>query len=299
MRRPAAPRPADRAATTLPCPIPRDRVARPGSANLAFPPTFARSLTRPAATRSRPPTRLAFHLSRIVIDVGVLLVLGAMSLPFVSAEGWGQRAVAADALPALLLVLPIFVITLLPDHSQPVPAPLGWIALFLAATALPYAVIKHIDASTLAATVEGSVGLGARLLVLGTCVTLVGLVIGLVRGLLGLPVTGTYPARQDGAAARAGTTRRATTSSHQPARPSSTTGTAAATPAGSDPAPAATAPPASPPPAAVPPRPAAPPPQSGHRVPRPAPADPDTEPTLPGVKRTRPWWPDDLEDLFS
>jgi hypothetical protein len=168
---------------------------------------FRRTLSTVTRTpNARPPhlpTRLAFHASRIVIDVGVLLVLGAMSLPFVSAGDSGQRAVAADALPALLLVLPIFVITLLPDHARPIPTVLGWLSLLLAATALPYAVVKYLDASALAGTLGGSVGMGARILVFGTFATLAGLVLGLIRNFLGLPVAGTYPARPEPTAAEA------------------------------------------------------------------------------------------------
>ena len=161
-------------------------------------------VTRTSSSRSSyPPTRLAFHASRIVIDAGVLLVLGAMSLPFVTAEDFGQRAVAADALPALLLILPIFVITLLPDQTRPIPTALGWLSLLLAATALPYAVVKYFDASTLAGTLRGSVGMGARILVLGAFVTLGGIVLGLVRNFLGLPAGGTYPARPELTAAEA------------------------------------------------------------------------------------------------
>ena len=36
-------------------------------------------------TAPRRPSRLAFDVSRIVIDLGALLVLAAMSLPFVIA----------------------------------------------------------------------------------------------------------------------------------------------------------------------------------------------------------------------
>ncbi len=236
-----------------------------------------------------------------MIDLGVLLVLGAMSLPFVTAEDWGQRAMAADALPALLLVLPIFVITLLPDHSQPVPAPLGWIALFLAATALPYAVIKYLDASTLAQTLGGSVGMGARLLVVGAFVTLAGLVLGLVRRLLGLPATGTYPARAETVSLPAAphSALQAGGNASAPAV-AGTSGPAAPRPStsapDSDAAPSSTAQSATP---AVPPRPAQPPPRRPAPPIHPAPDDPDTEPTLPGLKKARPWWPDDLEDLFS
>jgi hypothetical protein len=265
--------------------------------------------TRPDS-RSYPPTRLAFHASRIVIDIGVLLVLGAMSLPFVSAEGFGQRSVAADALPALLLMLPIFVITLLPDQSRPVPTLFGWLSLVLAATALPYAIVKYLDASSLAHTVGGGVGAGAWMLVAGGFVTLAGIVYGLVRALLHLPVGGTYPARPESPAAApvrrvsagapaspppaapprpplgAPPLRRSTTaapggpSPRRPIRP---------IPPQGQPAPGSRVP-------AAPPQPTMPAPAPS---PRPLPADPDTEPTLPSVRKVRHWWPDDLEDLFD
>jgi len=271
--------------------------------------------------RTRPPylpTRLAFHASRIVIDVGVLLVLGAMSLPFVSAEDFGQRAVAADALPALLLVLPIFVITLLPDQTRPVPTAFGWLSLLLALTALPYAVVKYLDASTLAGTLGGSVGMGARILVFGAFVTLAGIVLGLIRNLLGLPVAGTYPARPEPTAAEAASRGRhpttATTATRPPAHasgqasgvPPPRRAQAAVRRRAADPTrtrPAATSTPAIadlPPPAPRRPPAGSPPPdkRSAPPLPPPAASDPDTEPTLPGVTRAD-WWPDDLEDLFS
>jgi hypothetical protein len=234
----------------------------------------------PSSRSSYPPTRLAFHASRIVIDVGVLLVVGAMSLPFVSAEGFGQRAVAADALPALLLVLPIFVITLLPDQTRPVPTALGWVSLLLAATALPYALVKYLDASTLAGTLNGSVGMGARVLVLGAFVTLAGIVLGLIRSLLHLPVAGTYPTHPEPPTQAAGPPGRRTATTPAPNHPTART-------LGPSPG------------TASPHRGTAVLPRYDTGPPPPRPSDPDTEPTLPGVNRVRNWWPDDLEDLFS
>ena len=38
------------------------------------------------------------------------------------------------AFPALLLVLPIFAVTLIPDHSRPLPSVLGWLAMVVSAT---------------------------------------------------------------------------------------------------------------------------------------------------------------------
>lgn len=144
----------------------------------------------------RPPARtlLAFHASRIVIDVGVLITLGAMSLRFVNGGAASYHSVAADALPALLLLIPVFAITLIPDHTRPIPPAFGWPALLLGIAAFPYAIIKHIDAATIADTVGGSVGLGARLLIVGTGVTLLGIAIGLTRGVMHLPQGGAYPA---------------------------------------------------------------------------------------------------------
>ena len=149
---------------------------------------------------ARRPTRLAFHASRIVIDIGVLLVLGAMSLPFITAPGGDIDAMTADAFPALLLVIPIFVVTLIPDHSRPLPTLFGWLAMVLALAAFPYTIVKFMDSSTLADTVGGEVATGTRILVFGTFVVVAGLAIGLARNMLRLPAGGTYPARAERAA---------------------------------------------------------------------------------------------------
>jgi len=152
-----------------------------------------RITNRPARTG---PTKLAFHASRIVIDAGVLISMAAMSMPFVTTEGADTNSMVADALPVILLLAPIFLVTLLPDHSRPIPMPLGWISLVLGVAAFPYAVVKYLDAANLAATLEGNVGFGARLLIFGTFVTLAGIAIGLARGILKLPSGGTFPARR-------------------------------------------------------------------------------------------------------
>jgi len=146
------------------------------------------------APARREPTRLAFHASRIIIDTGVLIALGAMSLPFVEGQGRTVSSIDADALPALLLLIPIFLITLIPDHTRPVPNPLGWLALVLGVAAFPYSIVKFLDSSTIAETIGGSVALGARLLVFGTFVTVLGITVGLARNMLRLPTGGTYPA---------------------------------------------------------------------------------------------------------
>ncbi|MCB2222917.1 MAG: hypothetical protein KQH83_01985 [Actinobacteria bacterium] len=139
----------------------------------------------PAARRG--PSTLAFHVSRIVIDAGVLLAMVAMNLSFVTSDTITKNSVGADALPVILLLAPVFVATLIPDHSRPMPAVVAWISLGLGAAAFPFAIVKYLDASNLAATVDGSVGFGARLLVFGTFVTIAGIGIGLAGSLLRVP----------------------------------------------------------------------------------------------------------------
>lgn len=136
-------------------------------------------------------TTLAFHLSRIVVDVGVLLAMLAMSLPFVSSPAGSRSALAADAFPAVVLLLPIFLITLIPDHTRPIHPILGWVSIVLALAALPYAFVKFLDARVLADTLGGSVGIGPLVLLLGCVVTIAGLSIAIVRDLLGKPSGGT------------------------------------------------------------------------------------------------------------
>ncbi len=254
-------------------------------------------------TSRRPaPTTLAFHASRIVVDVGVLIVMLAMSLPFVTAAAGNRSSLTLDALPTVVLLGPIFLITLIPDHTRPIPRILGWISLVLGLAAFPYAVVKYLDSAVLARTVGGGVGTGARLLVLGSFVTLVGIVIGLTRSFLGLEAGGT-PGRTKAMRTRSRTEDAGDTAdtadeedltlvaatSAQPGRP-------AARPAPTTPRP--TARPASPPPrteakpAATPPRPQArpgaapsgpgaaprtPPAATEHPQPRPRPSRPGPE----------------------
>jgi hypothetical protein len=113
---------------------------------------------------------LAFHPHRIVISVGALLALGSMSLPFVTALGTRRGALALDALPALILLAPIVVMAMIPDHSKAVPRVSGLVSAGLTLLAIPYAVVKLLDAFVLAESLGGSVGPGPWLL-LGGCVT--------------------------------------------------------------------------------------------------------------------------------
>jgi len=167
--------------------------------------TAGRPLTSSAPLPSRPeafvstqsrvtPSSLAFHSSRIVVDVGVLVVMAAMSRPFVTAAGGNRSSIDLDALPVLLLVAPIFLVTLIPDHTRPLPRVLGWLTLVLGLAAFPYAIVKYLDSSVLAGTLDGAVGLGAWLAVIGTLVTVTGIAIGLTRSFMGLQ-TGGAPGR--------------------------------------------------------------------------------------------------------
>jgi len=140
--------------------------------------------------RRAAPTTLAFHSSRIVVDVGMLIVMAGMSLPFVTTPGGNRSSVFLDALPTLFLLAPIFLITLIPDHTRPIPRILGWVSLVLGLAAFPYSIVKYLDSSVLAGTLGGSVGMGAGLLVFGTLVSLVGIGIGLTRSFLGLETGG-------------------------------------------------------------------------------------------------------------
>ncbi len=160
--------------------------------------------TRP---RTNPSSTLAFHASRIVIDVGVLLVLGAMSLTFVTAPGGNRSAMDLDALPALLLVAPIFAVTMIPDHARPLPRPVALGALLLGLLAFPYSLLKYLDAVVLAKTLAGSLGLGVRLFVFGNFLVVVGIAIGLARAWMGLSSSGS-PTRIATAPRRAGEVRR-------------------------------------------------------------------------------------------
>ena len=136
-------------------------------------------------------TTLAFHASRIVIDVGVLLVMASMSMTFVTASAGNRSALDADAFPVVILLLPIFAVTLIPDHTRPLHSVAAWVSLAFGLAALPYALVKLLDAGILADTLDGSVGFGARLVVIGCVVVLVGIAIGLYRNLRGLPAGGT------------------------------------------------------------------------------------------------------------
>jgi hypothetical protein len=168
---------------------------------MSTPPSERRPLPRPrlrrpaGAARVRPPnSTLAFHASRVVIDLGVLLVLASMSLTYVTAASGNRSALDLDALPVLILVAPIFVVTLIPDHTRPLPRQVAWAALVVGLAAFPYAVVKYLDATVLADTLGGSLGLGARLLVFGDFVVLVGITIGLTRAWMGL-ASGGSPTR--------------------------------------------------------------------------------------------------------
>ena len=152
-----------------------------------MPGAYSPNLSIAMESRARlSSTTLAFHASRIVIDLGVLFVLASLSLTYVAAPGGDRSAMALDALPALLLVAPIFAVTLLPDHTRPLPPARGLGALVLGLAAFPYAVVKYFDAVVLADTLGGSLALGVRLLVFGAFVVIVGVVIGLLRSWMGL-----------------------------------------------------------------------------------------------------------------
>ena len=234
----------------------------------------------------RPQTTLAFHSSRIVVDIGVLVVMAAMSLPHLSTAAGDRTAVQMDTLPALLLVIPIFVITLIPDHSRPIPTALGWPALILGLAAFPFSIVKYLDTSVLADTLDGDVAIGARILVLGTFVTVVGIAIGLARSMLRLPTGGAYPTARQAATKAASAPRRSTHDTlvaPAAAKPGTGKPAAAEPPATKSAAakPAATKQPPSAP--ETKPKPA--PSQNKLREPQPKPAEPVVRPIEPARRR--------------
>ena len=133
-----------------------------------------------------------------MIDAGVIIVMFAMNLPFVEATSGDRSSVISDALPALLLLLPSFAATVIPNHARPLPPPVAWGAIALGLAAFPYSLLKFVDASVVADSVGGSVGLGGRLLVFGVVVNLMGLTLGLawarLSGRLGRKVRTLEPA---------------------------------------------------------------------------------------------------------
>lgn len=135
-------------------------------------------------------TTLAFHASRIITDLGVLLVLASMSLAFVTAPSGNRSAMDLDALPTLMLVAPVFLLTLIPKHTRPLPRPIAWACLVLGLAAFPYSFAKYLDAVVLADTLGGGIGLGVRLHVFGAFVVIVGVGVGLTRLFRGLPSAG-------------------------------------------------------------------------------------------------------------
>ncbi len=114
-----------------------------------------------------------------------------MSMTFVISSTGDRSALDADAFPVVILLLPIFAVTLIPDHTRPLHPLAAWVSLALGLAALPYALVKMLDAGILADTLDGSIGFGARLVVIGCVIVLVGIGIGLYRNLRGLPAGGT------------------------------------------------------------------------------------------------------------
>lgn len=126
-----------------------------------------------------PP--LAFHPHRIVIDGGVLIALAGLSLSFVTTAR-GQRPWSLlDGVVLLGILAPLVLVTMLPDRSQPLSKVGRAIATALVLVATPYAVVKMLDAFTLARALGGAVGPGPWLVVVGVVGTIAGVVLGWVR----------------------------------------------------------------------------------------------------------------------
>jgi len=132
-----------------------------------------------SSSRDANPT-LAFHPYRIVVGVGVLLLLGALSLAFVNsstARPWRL----ADGVVLLSLVLPIFVLTVIPDRSQPLPRLASLVGAGFLAFALPYAIVKVLDAAVLAGSLSGAAGFGPWLALVAILIVAAGVGLSLRR----------------------------------------------------------------------------------------------------------------------
>jgi hypothetical protein len=245
-------------------------------------------ITRRTSSRGRsrhPLADLAFHPSRIVICLGLILVLGAMSLSFVGGEGVRRDSIQADALPCLLLLLPAFVASLLPNRAAPVDSRPGWIALAAATTAFAYSLVVEFSATAQASSLGGSTGAGGLLLLFGTLVTAGGAGLGLIWEPAGWPITApqpTPPASADSQTSQAGPSPRG----RSLRRPAMTT-------AGARSSAPPTAPYESP---VADSRPA---PAQKPRLRRPASSEAPPPAPTERAQASREWWPEDLDDLFK
>ncbi|HUG75377.1 MAG TPA: hypothetical protein VMM81_06875 [Acidimicrobiia bacterium] len=133
----------------------------------------------PAADAPRDGTLpLAAHPHRIVIDAGVLVALAGLSLAFVSSGAGGRPWSLRDGVVLLGLLAPLVVLTVLPDRSRPLSPAHRLIGSALVLLAIPYALIKVMEAVTLARAVGGSIGFGPWLVLAGVAAAAVGVGLG-------------------------------------------------------------------------------------------------------------------------
>lgn len=130
-------------------------------------------------TRRDRPRQLALHPHRIVIGVGALIVIGALSLPYLTTPDGPRSRTVTEAIIIVALLAPVFLLILVPDHSRPLNQRLGIAATATGFVGMLFAVVRLLDAHTLARATSGSVGIGPWLLVAGWIVTEAGVVYGL------------------------------------------------------------------------------------------------------------------------
>lgn len=126
-----------------------------------------------------PP--LAFHPHRIVIGGGVLAAFAGLSLSFVTSGSGGRPWSLLDGVVLLAMLTPLALLTMVPDRGRPLPQGRRAIATALVLLATPYAVVKVLEAATLARALGGSVGPGPWLVVGGIVGTVAGVALGWVR----------------------------------------------------------------------------------------------------------------------
>jgi hypothetical protein len=123
-----------------------------------------------------PP--LAFHPHRIVIDAGVLVALVGLSLSFVSSGAGARPWSLGDGAVLLGLLTPLVVLTALPDRSRPLAPVHRLIGAVLLLLVIPYALIKVLEAVTLARALGGSIGFGPWLVLAGVALAAAGVGLG-------------------------------------------------------------------------------------------------------------------------
>lgn len=106
------------------------------------------------------------------------MALAGLSLSFVSSGAGARPWSLRDGVVLLGLLAPLVVLTVLPDRSRPLSPAHRLIGSALLLLAIPYALIKVLEAVTLARALGGSIGFGPWLVLAGVSAAAVGVGLG-------------------------------------------------------------------------------------------------------------------------